>query len=200
MTPLSARDKRALKVLGAAVGLFSVVFGTIWFWPQASPESLGVTGTVPQAEKRLKSLRRLAAAVPAREEIDRRFAGELAGREKGLIAAETPAQAQAQLLQIVRRVGQAQSPPLQMSGSEFSPVKRFGDAYGEVAVTISAECGIEQILNFMADLSNQPELVATSTLQLGQANPKKKTLPVRMTISGLVSKKLAPDKKSEVSF
>jgi hypothetical protein len=155
---------------------------------------------VPQAEKRLKSLRRLAAAVPAREEIDRRFGGELAKREKGLIDAETPAQAQAQLLQIVRRVGQLQSPPLQMSGSEFSPVKPFGNAYGEVTVTISAECGIEQILNFMADLANQPELIATSSLQLGQAHPKKKTLPVRMTISGLVPKKLAPEKKSEVSF
>ncbi len=200
MTPLNERDKRALRALGVAVGLFSVIFGAIWFWPQPSPETSVVTGTVPQAEKRIKSLRRLAAAVPTREEIDRRFGVELAGREKGLINAETPAQAQAQLLQIVRRVGQMQTPPLQMSGSEFSPVKRFGDAYGEVTVTISAECGIEQILNFMSDLSNQPELVATSTLLLGQANPKKKTLPVRMTISGLVPKKLAPDKKREVSF
>lgn len=200
MTELNARDKRALKALGVAVGLFGVVFGAIWFWPQPSPENAGVTGTVPQAEKRLKSLRRLAAAVPAREEIDRRFGGELAKREKGLINADTPAQAQAQLLQIVRRVGQLQSPPLQMSGSEFSPVKLFGGAYGEVTVTISADCGIEQILNFMADLSNQPELVATSSIQFGQAHPKKKTLPVRMTISGLVPRKLAPEKKSEVSF
>jgi hypothetical protein len=79
-------------------------------------------------------------------------------------------------------------------------VKKFGDAYGEVSVTISAECGIEQILNFMADLSNQPELVSTTSVQLGQAHAKKKTLPVRMTISGLVPKKLAPAKKSEVSF
>jgi hypothetical protein len=155
---------------------------------------------VPQAEKRLKSLRRLAGAVPAREEIDRRFSGELAKREKGLITADTTAQAQAQLLQVVRKVGQAQTPPLQVSGSEFSPVKPFGNAYGEVTVTISAECGIEQILNFMADLANQKELIATSSLQLGQAHPKKKTLPMRLTISGLVSKKLVPDKKVEVAF
>ena len=87
-----------------------------------------------------------------------------------------------------------------MSGSEFSPVKQFGSSYGEVTVTISAECGIEQLLNFMADLSSQPELIATSSMQLGQANPKKKTLPVRMTISGLVPKRLAPERKSEVSF
>jgi len=200
MSQLSERDKRALKVLGAALGIFGVVFGAIWYWPQPSTDTSGVSGTVPQAEKRLKSLRRLTAAVPAREEIDNRFSGELAKREKGLIKADTPAQAQAQLLEIVHRVGQAQKPPLQLSGSEFSPVKPFGDAYGEVTVTISADCGIEQILNFMADLADQKELVATSSLQLGQAHPKKKTLPVRMTISGLVPKKLVPAKKSEVAF
>jgi hypothetical protein len=200
MSQLSERDRRALKVLGAAVGIFGVVFGAIWYWPQSSPGNVGAGGTVPQAEKRLKSLRRLAGGVPAREEIDRRFSGELAKREKGLINAETTAQAQAQLLQIVRKVGQAQTPPLQVSGSEFSPVKPFGSAYGEVTVTISAECGIEQILNFMADLANQKELIATSSLQLGQAHPKKKTLPVRMTISGLVPKKLVPEKKAEVAF
>jgi hypothetical protein len=200
MIQIDERNKRALKALGVAVGIFSVVFAVIWFWPQPSPENPGAAGTVPQAEKRLKSLRRLVAAVPAREEIDRRFGTELAKREKGLINAETPAQAQAQLLQIVRRVAQSQSPALPVNGSEFSPVKQFGNAYGEVTVTISAECGIEQILNFMADLSNQPELIATSSLQFGQAHPKKKTLPVRMTISGLVPKRLAPERKNEVSF
>jgi len=197
---MGERDKRALKALGAAVGIFGAVFAVIWFWPQPVPESVGAVGTVPQAEKRLKSLRKLVAAVPAREEIDRRFGAQLAGREKGLINAETPAQAQAQLLQIVRRIAQSQSPALSVSGSEFSPVKQFGSSYGEVTVTISAECGIEQLLNFMADLSSQPELIATSSMQLGQANPKKKTLPVRMTISGLVPKRLAPERKSEVSF
>ena len=200
MIEMGERDKRALKALGVAIGIFGVVFAVIWFWPQPSPENLGASGTVPQAEKRLKSLRKLVAAVPAREAIDRRFGAELAGREKGLINAETPAQAQAQLLQIVRRIAQSQTPPLQVSGSEFSPVRQFGGAYGEVTVTIAAECGIEQMLNFMADLSNQPELVATSSLQMGQANPKKKTLPVRMTISGLVPKRLAPERKTEVSF
>lgn len=200
MIQIGERDKRALKVLGVALGIFGIVFGSIWFWPQSSPENSVTVTTVPQAEKRLKNLRRLAAAVPAREEIDRRFGAELAKREKGLINAETPAQAQAQLLQIVRRVAQLQKPPLSISGSEFSPIKQFGNAYGEVTASISADCGIDQILNFMADLSNQPELVATSNLQLGQAHAKKKTIPIRMTISGLVPKKLAPAKKSEVLF
>ena len=72
---------------------------------------------VAQSERRLTRLRRLAAAVPAREQIDQRVSAELARREAGLISAETAAQAQAQLLQIVRRVAGAQSPPLDIKGS-----------------------------------------------------------------------------------
>lgn len=200
MSPLSERDRRALKALGVAVGIFAVVFSVVWLWPGPSAADSVVSVTVPQAEKRLKSLRRLAGAVPAREEIDRRFSAELAGRETGLINAETPAQAQAQLVQIVRRVAQLQSPPMPIGASDFSPVRPFHDAYGEVVVTITADCGIEQIVNFLADLSNQKELLAVTNLQLGAAHPKKKTLPVRIAISGLTPKRLAPARKQEVTF
>jgi hypothetical protein len=200
VSPLSERDRRAVKALGVAVGIFVVVFAVVWFWPQSSSGATIVSASVPQAEKRLKSLRRLAGGVPAREAIDRRFSAELAGREKGLIDAETPAQAQAQLLQIVRRVAQLQSPPMPISASDFSPVRPFHDAYGEIVVTITADCGIEQIVNFLADLSNQKELLSVASLQFGAAHPKKKTMPVRIAISGLTPKRLAPVRKQEVAF
>ena len=123
MSPLSERDRRALKALGVAGGIFVVVVSGMWLWPDSSGAG-DVTGpTAPQAEKQLTRLRRLAGAVPAREEIDRRFSAELAGREKGLIDAETPAQAQAQLLQIVRRVAQLQTPAMPIGGSDFSAVR-----------------------------------------------------------------------------
>jgi hypothetical protein len=189
-----------LKALGVAGGIFVVVVSSMWLWPDSSGAG-DVTGpTVPQAEKRLTRLRRLAGAVPAREEIDRRFSAELAGREKGLIDAETPAQAQAQLLQIVRRVAQLQTPALPIGGSDFSAVHPFGGAYGEVVVTITSDCGIEQIINFLADLSSQPELLAVTSMQIGAAHPKKKTLPVRIAVSGLTTKRLAPQKKVGVAF
>jgi len=193
--PLSQRDRRALIVLAVS----GAAFAAVWFWPQPSADAARQE-SVAQAEGRLTRLRRLAAAVPAREEIDQRVSAELARREAGLIIAETAPQAQAQLLQVVRRVAGAQSPPLDIKGSEFSPVQPFGDAYGEVTVVISMECGIEQILNFIADLSKQPELIATSNLQFRQAQPKKKTVPVRITISGIVPKKLVPQKKGGLAF
>lgn len=196
MKPLSRRDRRALIILTGA----ATVFAAVWFWPQPSADAAVVKEGVAQAERRLTRLRRLAAAVPAREEIDKRVSAELARRETGLINAETAPQAQAQLLQVVRRVAGAQSPPLDIKNSELSPVQPFGDAYGEVTVSITTESGIEQILNFIADLSKQPELIATSNLQFRQAQPKKKTVPVRITISGIVPKNLVPQKKGVLAF
>ena len=67
-------------------------------------------------------------------------------------------------------------------------------------MSITTDSGIEQILNFIADLSKQPELIATSNLQFRQAQPKKKTVPVRLTISGIVPRKLVPQKKGVLTF
>ena len=196
MKPLGQRDRRALMILGGAV----VIVATIWFWPQPSADSATVKESVTQAERRLTSLRRKAAAVPGRLETDNHVSAELARREAGLINAETAAQAQAQLLQIVRRVAGEQSPVLEIKGSEFTPIQPFGEAYGEVTVVVTTESEIDQILNFLADLSKQPELIAASNLQLRAAQAKKKTVPARVTISGIVPRKLVPQKKGGMTL
>jgi hypothetical protein len=48
----------------------------------------------------------------------------------------------------------------------------------------------------LADLSARQELVATSDLRMAAGNPKQKTINVRMTVSGIVPKRLIPDKRS----
>jgi hypothetical protein len=64
-----------------------------------------------------------------------------------------------------------------------------------VSVSISLECGIEQLVNFLAELGAQPELLATTDLRLGAAREKDKILPARLTVSGVVPRKLIPEKK-----
>ncbi len=196
MTPLSQRDRRALLILGisAAISL------TVYFWPESGEAAVSVTQSVPAAEKRLKRLRELAGAVPAREEVHKKLSEELERREKALIVAETQAQAQAQLLQVIRRVTRGQSPPLELRGTEFGAVRPYGPHYGEVFLTLTLDCGIEQIVNLLADLGNQPEALATTDVTLGQARDRTKTIPARMTISALVPRKLVPGKKGEARF
>lgn len=192
LPPLSRRDRNAL----TALALCATVFLAVYFWPSEDASPVGVVTSSPQAEKRVARLRKLAAAVPARQQILKKVDDELTAREKGMISAETAPQAQAQLLQIARRVAQAQQPPILFRGTEFQPPRPFGDAYGEVVMTVSFECGIEQIVNFLSDVSNQPELVAVSDVQFTQVSTKQKLVPARITFTGVVPRKLVPEKKA----
>ena len=191
---LQPRDRRALAILGGAV-----VIVLIWLassGPTAAPAVVAVDN-VPAAEKRLARLRLLAASVPGKDQVLKQVQGELGQREAGLIQADTAAQAQAQLVQIVRRLARAEN--LDLRNTEIGEVKKFGTEYGEVAVSANFECGIEQLLNLMAALTAQKELIGTTDLRIGAANPKQKTMPVRLTVSGLVRKELIADRSRGAS-
>jgi hypothetical protein len=195
MTQLSESDRKKLPLLLLLV----VLTAAVYFWPSSDSATVGVTSSVPATEKRLTRLRRLAAAAPGRQEILKKVSTELTKRESGLIQAETAPQAQAQLLQIVRRVAQAQQPPIVFKGTEFIAPRALGNAYGEVGMTVSMDCAVEQIVNFLADISNQAELISISDLQFSQVMGKQKMLPTRLTFTGIVPRKLVPEKK-ESSF
>lgn len=196
MTALSQRDRRALVILGACAA-FSLA---VYFWPENGAAAVATTQTVPQAEKRLSRLRQLAGAAPGREEAVKKLSEELARREQALLAAGTQAQAQAQLLQVVRRVAKGQTPPLELRGTEFGPVRPYGAHYGEVSLTLTLDCGIEQIVNLLADLGNQPEALAATDITLGQARERTKTVPARIVVSALVPRALVPERKGENAF
>ncbi|MBI2687914.1 MAG: hypothetical protein HYX27_16520 [Acidobacteria bacterium] len=189
---LSERDQKALKYLGGALLLASVIY----FWPDGSPaQVVGAVNATDVLEKRLTKSRALLMQLPDKQAVLKQAQSDLAVREKGLLVADTAAQAQAQLFQILRRVGRAQGPPIEVRANEIGQARVFGDDYGEVSVSVSFECGIEQLVNLLADLGAQPELLATSEIRIGQANGPQKVIPVRLTISGIVPRKLIPDKK-----
>ena len=102
-----------------------------------------------------------------------------------MIPGDTAEQAQAQLLQIVKRVAQQQTPPLEVGQVELGRPRTFGSAYGQVSLSITVTCRIEELVNFLAALSAQPELTATEEIRFGTSHPKQKTMPIRLTISGL---------------
>lgn len=190
---LSPRDRRALAWLAVAAVLGLVAY----FWP-ASDGSAAVVAPVGDpvtlAETRLARLRDTAATVPAKENVFKKVSADLAAREKGIIQADTAAQAQAQLIQIVRRLGAAENPAIEIRSTELNPIRPFGDSYGEASVAVQIECRIDQLVNLLAALETQPELVATSDLRVLSSNAKEKTVAVRVTVSGVVPRRLVPEK------
>lgn len=179
---MTERDRRALLILGGAL----VVMAIFYFWPDPKVEVVGGgTSDVKSAATRLDRVRREAALLPVREESKQKTAVALAQLEKGLIAADSAPQAQAQLLQIVRRVAKLQSPGFDIKQNQFGQVRPYGNDYAQVLLTISMDCQIEQLVNLLSDLASQPELLALEDLHISATNNKQKSIPVQMTISGL---------------
>ena len=186
---IGERDKRALMILGGAL----VVWLGIWLSGSSSSSKAAVIApvdTVDRAEKRLTDLRKTVATVDGKEAALKQATAQLTEREKGLIQADTAAQAKEKLLQIIRKVAVTQAPPLDIRTQDLGAPKLFGDAYGEVSVTVAMDCRIDSVVNFLASLTEQPELIATSEVRLGAANVKTKIMPVRLTITGIVPRHL----------
>jgi hypothetical protein len=195
---LSDRDRRALVILGIAL----LVGGLIYWFSNSSPSSSGgaakiavAVDSIDRTQKRLALLRKQAATLPGKEAVLKQASVELSEREKGLIAGDTAEQAQAQLLQVIKRVAMQQTPPVEMGQVELGRPRSYGSAYGQVSVSITLTCGIDQLVNFLAALGAQPELTATEEIRFGASHPKSKTMPVRLTVSGLVAKRLIPQQK-----
>jgi hypothetical protein len=196
---ISDRDRRALVWLIAGLAVAAVLH---FLFPGNSGAVSVASATVSRdttalAQQRLVRLRQTAATVPAREAVLKQTSADLADRERGMIQADTAPQAQAALLEVARRVGKTEQ--IDVRGGEFSAPKAFGD-YGLVYATVTFECHIEQLVNFLADLSQQPELVVPSEERVTAGNPKEKLMSVRMVFAGVVAKKLVPEKKGLAAF
>jgi hypothetical protein len=194
---LQDRDKRALAMLAIALPLAGLIY-----WISGSSSSSGgvkvvaSVDTVERDEKRIATLRAAMATVDGKETVLRQVSAELADREKGLIPGDTAEQAQAQLLQIMRRLAKAQSPPLDIRQTELAQPRSYGEAYARVTVSASLDCRIDELVNLLAAISAQPEIISTDEIHCGAANPKSKVMQVRLTVSGLVPRRLVPEKKA----
>ena len=111
-----------------------------------------------------------------------------------MLKAETGAQAQAQLQELLHKVGASNG--IDIRGVEDMRIKPFGNDYGEASVTVRFTCLIEQLVNLLAALANEPELLSTNEIQITGGTDKSKAIQVRLTLSGVVSKKLALEKKT----
>lgn len=182
---VSSRDRRALLVLLLVV----VIAGLRWGMVLSSGSGRQIRAQRPPTASLLATLalrRSVAAALPEKQKALRRVITELATRENSLIPGDTAPQAQAQLLQVLRNVATQQQPPLEIKQFDLPPPRQFDDEYGEVLVSITIRCTIEQVLNLIADLTAEPDAIATDEISLILANQDLKTLQVRLTVTGLV--------------
>ena len=190
-------DRRLILLLLGALLLIAVLrFGVYGDRPT---QVVAASESIPAAENRLERLRRVAATVPGKETLFKQVSAELETREKGILKADTAAQAQAQLLNVIHTIAAANG--IDARGAEgFPPPKPLAADYGDVSVPVTFTCGIDQLVNFLAALANEPEILATDEIQIAGGNDKKKNVQVRLTLSGVVPRKLVPEKKGLAAF
>jgi len=189
-------DRKTGIFLVSGLALIAILrFGV---YGDSSPGAVSASESIPKAEQRLQRVRQLAAMLPGKETVLKEARADLASREKGMITADTVPQAQAYLLGVIQKVAQANQ--FSAPGEETMGVKPLGNDYGEVSVTVAFSCGIDQLVNFLAQIANQPELLATNEISISGGGDKKKNLLVRLSLSGVVPKKLLPVKKAGGGF
>jgi hypothetical protein len=185
-------DRRLLMVLATLA--VSVILRFAFFSGSGAPTVVAAVDNIPLAEKRLQRLREQAATLGAREALLKQVTAELATREKGIINADTVPQAQAYLLDTIHRIAALNNIDAR-GADQFTEPKPLGDAYGIVTVTESFTCAIEQLVNFLALLDSQPEIIATNEIHITGGHDKNKTVQVRVSLSGVVARKLVPVRK-----
>ena len=195
---LNPRDQRALMLLAVSL----VVSAVLYYAFPSGTSSAGTASTVVTqdpnvARQRLVRLRQTAALLPAREAVLKQVSADAASRETGILQADTIAQGEAALLETARRIGKDEQ--LDVRGGDFGAPRVFGD-YALVYATVTFECHVEQLVNFLADLAKEPQLIAPAEEHVTSGSSKEKTMAVRMVLAGVVPKKLIPEKKGFGGF
>ncbi len=193
---LSKRDRTALAILGGALAVFLLVQYVV-LPDNSAPTSAAVSMSADQLRQRVARLRQVAASLPVREALLKQTDADLADRERGIVPGGTAAEAQSEVLQTAQRIGKANE--IDVHSGDFPAPRAFGD-YALVYTTVSFDCHIEQLLNFLADLTREPELIVPSDERITATNLKDKIVTVRMTLAGVVTKKLLPEKKGIGAF
>ena len=175
---LTPRDQKALAILAAATAIGALLEFVV-LPDKSAPAAEAVSLSSAQLRQRLALLRQTAAALPVREALLKQSNADVADRERGIIPGDTAAQAQSELLQTATRVGKASQ--LDVRSSDFGAPKAFGD-YGIVYATVTFDCHPEQLLNFLADLTREQELIVPSEERITSTNQKEKTMGVRMVL------------------
>ena len=171
-----------------------VIVRYAFFGDSGAPAVVAQEDSVPAAERRLDNLRKAAATVPADEELYKKAAAELRDREAGLLKAGTEQEAQVALLDLVQNTGRVNQVTIQ--GSQEFREKVLNDDYGEVSVAVAFSCGMEQLVNLLAAIGNQPEILASNEIHISGGNDKNKNVQVRLVVSAPVPRKLLPEKKA----
>jgi hypothetical protein len=186
---ITDRDRRALLLLAGCAAIFL----TVYFWPQrdAAADVVPAAESIPAAGRRLAGCETSPPRCPRARSSRRGEEGSWCARRT--VPRRDRARGGADPATGARACPRPVA-AIEIQQTDLGGVEPLGKDYGESSVTVNFNCRIVQLLNLLAD-SAQPELLATRDLTIRAADPKQKTMAVRLTVSGVVGRQLVPKRK-----
>lgn len=183
---LDERDKRALRVLGAAVALAAA-------WQIGAVVPATSRGSAEPSIEALEQRYLLASERferrPARQREAQQLAQSVERLENRLLRSSTAALAQAEIRTLVSELLRSEGIDLERSSFEST-----GSDAPYVAIPLGLEfsCSIDQFIRFMVGLSNAPPILATKDLEISAARPQGRLIRVQLTVEGYLSRRPSP--------
>lgn len=187
---MNQRDKRALAILGVALGLFAVLQLDI-FQPSSGGGSGAGASEIEALEQRLAVAQLEARQRPVHDADLNAALAELGRLEAGLLQSADSALAQAEMRTVVGDLLTAEG--VAMQGSRFGTVELEETDYAKVPLVVDFTCGVDQLVNLMAAVANAPQLLTTRDITIRPANADVKSLRVQLTVAGYLPSERTPD-------
>ena len=187
---VTTRDKRALIILGVTLVLFMLLQGDLFFPTGFSSESVN-SESLEGIERQFRLTRARAGRIPLVQAQAKTVQENLERMEKGLLASQNIALAQAEMRQILERSLQAED--IVMENARFVSAESKNDHYAAIPVTVNFSCHIEQLVNWVAAVGNSSQLLSTIKIRIDSPNSDSKTGRVTATVAGFLPASRAPE-------
>lgn len=187
---MSQKDRRALMILGAAATLF-LVLQLDMFAPASGGAPAASDIALESLEQRLQLAQVQARQRPLTEAELNAAQRRLEKLEARLLESEDAALAQAEMRSLVGDLLTGEGIPL--SSSRFGTVRLEQEHYAQVPLVVDFTCGIEQLVNLMASISNAAQLLTTREVRMQPDKPEVKSIRVRMTVVGYLPVDRTPE-------
>ena len=186
---MESRDRRALTILGVAATLF-LLLQTDFLIPSGGGSG-PIETDVEASEERLLLAQTRVRRKPVVDAEFQAISAQQEELEKGLLASETSALAQADMREIVG--GLLRSARIAMKASRFGTVRLEGEDYTQIPLIVDFSCTIERFVNLMADIANAETLLSSRTIDVSAGNRETKSVNVQLTVSGYLPVSRTPE-------
>jgi type II secretory pathway component PulM len=178
---LQQRDRKALKAMAVALGLWLVLrFAVLPVWDRWAE----ARAELPLRENALIKYRQALAGMGAAAESEELLQRRLREAEEGLLQGASAALASAELQGWVKQT--TASHEIEVRSSEFLPVRGQENGYAQVPLGLQFQCRLDQLVNFLAELQASDKTLTVPRFQVQARSGNEKLVSVSLTVAGVM--------------